>query len=30
VEDFDTSAPGRAGADFEDDWRLSLTFAYTF
>ena len=30
LEDFDTSAPGRAGADFEDDWRLSLTFAYTF
>lgn len=30
VEDFDTSTPGRAGMDFENDWRVSMTFAFTF
>ena len=30
IEDYDTSSEGRKGMDFENDWRLSLTFAYTF
>jgi hypothetical protein len=28
IEDFDTSR--RADKDFENDWRLSLSFAYSF
>ena len=30
IEDYDTSSEGRKDKDFENDWRLSLTFAYTF
>lgn len=30
IEDFDTSTGARKGETFEDDWRLSMTFAYTF
>jgi hypothetical protein len=30
IEDFDTSTGARKGVQFEDDWRLSMTFAYTF
>jgi hypothetical protein len=30
IEDFDTSTGARRGERFENDWRLSMTFAYTF
>ena len=30
IEDYDTSTGNRKNMDFENDWRLSLTFAYTF
>lgn len=30
IEDYDNSTGARSGMDFENDWRMSLTFAYTF